>query len=187
MATKKKASNNNAKVWAALRILIGLIFLWAFLDKMFGLGYSTCRIADKTTGEETVQVGCAKAVVNDEGATAHPTEGFLKFAAKGPFQDFYSGLAGKSSVDFLFMTGLLLIGLALVSGVGVTVACVSGIAMLLMMWSAVLPPENNPVLDDHIVYAVVLVGVMLANKEQVWGLGKKWQAQDVVKRFRFLA
>jgi hypothetical protein len=29
--------------WTVLRILIGWSFLWAFLDKMFGLGFSTCR------------------------------------------------------------------------------------------------------------------------------------------------
>lgn len=26
------------RLWAMLRILLGLVFLWAFLDKFFGLG-----------------------------------------------------------------------------------------------------------------------------------------------------
>lgn len=29
------------KVLAALRLTTGFIFLWAFLDKLFGLGFST--------------------------------------------------------------------------------------------------------------------------------------------------
>ena len=28
-------------VWGALRIVFGWIFLWAFLDKLFGLGFAT--------------------------------------------------------------------------------------------------------------------------------------------------
>ncbi len=31
-----------------------------------------------------------------------------------------------------------------------------------MMWSAVLPPENNPFMDDHLIYAQVLVVLALA-------------------------
>jgi thiosulfate dehydrogenase [quinone] large subunit len=126
---------------------------------------------------------CDKSVAKGGSATT----GFLTYAAKGPMKDFYNGLAGNQLVDTLFMSGLLLIGLALVTGVGVQVATVSGIAMLLMMWSAVLPGENNPVLDDHIVYAVILIGVMMTNKNQVWGLGSWWQKQDLVKKYPVLA
>ncbi len=30
--------------WSLLRLLLGWSFLWAFLDKMFGLGFATCRL-----------------------------------------------------------------------------------------------------------------------------------------------
>ena len=30
-------------VWGALRIGVGWIFLWGFLDKLFGLGFATAR------------------------------------------------------------------------------------------------------------------------------------------------
>ena len=32
-------------VWAALRILVGSIFLWSFFDKLFGLGFNTAADA----------------------------------------------------------------------------------------------------------------------------------------------
>lgn len=181
--TSKKNNNRAAHVWAALRILLGLILLWAFFDKMIGLGYATCRSTDQQTKTETVQVLCEKSAAKG----GSPTTGFLKFASKGPLQDFYSGLAGNKVVDFLFMAGLLLIGLALVLGIGIKIAAVSGILLFTLMWSAVLPGENNPVIDDHIVYSVVLIGILFANKEQVWGLGRWWQKQPIVKKYPVLA
>lgn len=179
---KKKSSDKTAYVWAALRISIGLIFLWAFTDKLLGLGFATCRSVDPQSGVETVEILCEKSV----SGGGSPTEGFLKFGTQGPFQDFYQGLAGNGFVDFLFMAGLGLIGASLVFGVGVKVAAISGILLLMMMWTAVLPGENNPLIDDHVVYSIALLGVMLANKNQVVGLGRWWQNQAIVKKYSFL-
>jgi thiosulfate dehydrogenase [quinone] large subunit len=184
MAKKSVDKKNKTNyVWAALRIAIGLIFLWAFFDKMIGLGFATCRVTDPVAKTDTVTVLCEKSVAKG----GSPTTGFLKFGTSGPLEDFYKDLAGNKVVDFLFMTGLLLIGLSLVSGIGVKVAVVSASLLLMMMWSAALPRENNPVLDDHIIYVIALIGVWLANKDQVWGLGKWWQRQDIVKKHPFLA
>lgn len=183
MAKNTKKTTSSLKIWAVLRILIGSIMLWAFMDKMVGLGYATCRSVDPQTKQESVQVLCEKSVAKG----GSPTTGFLKFGTSGPLKDFYSGLAGNALVDFLFMAGLLLIGLSLISGIGVKVACISGIALMLMMWSAVLPGENNPLIDDHIVYAVVLFGVMQVNGSQVWGLGQWWQKQTLVKKYPVLS
>lgn len=179
----KTPTDKISYVWAALRILLGLIFLWAFLDKMIGLGFSTCRTADPLTKQESVQVLCDKSVAKG----ASPTTGFLKFAAKGPFQSFYNGIAGDKVTDFLFMAALGLIGITLVLGIGVKVASVSGMLLLLMMWSAVLPRENNPVIDEHIVYIIVLVGILMTNKNQVWGFGKWWQKREIVRKIPILA
>ena len=33
--------NNSKYIWATLRIVMGWIFLWPFLDKTFGLGFAT--------------------------------------------------------------------------------------------------------------------------------------------------
>ncbi len=181
-ATSKK-NDRTSYVWATLRILIGLIFMWAFLDKMFGLGFATCRIADPQTKEETVKVLCDKSVIKGGSATT----GFLKFAAKGPMQSFYNDLAGNKAIDALFMAGLGLIGGALILGIGMKIATVSGMLLLLMMWSAVLPGENNPLIDDHIVYIVALLGIRWADSSQVWGLGNWWKKQLVVKKYSILA
>lgn len=176
--TVKKVGDSTPFAWAALRISIGAIFLWAFFDKLFGLGFATCRDA-KT---DVVTTMCSKAWL--EGGS--PTYGFLKMAAKGPFAEFYNGLAGNHLIDWLFMMGLLLIGFALVAGIGVKIATMTGSLLLFMMWTAVLPPENNPVLDDHLVYIIALFGVYSANSSQVWGLRKWWVSQEVVKDFPIL-
>lgn len=170
-------------ILAALRIAIGLIFLWAFADKMFGLGFSTCRNVDTTSKQEQVVVLCDKAVIKGGSATT----GFLKFGTKGPLKDFYADLAGNKLIDALFMSGLGLIGLALVSGVGIRIASLSAIVMFVMMWSALLPPANHPFIDDHIVYILVMIGVFQSVNTPVWGLGSWWQKQPLVKKYPLLA
>ena len=82
-------------VMVLLRLSMGFIFIWAFFDKVFGLGFAT-------TAE--------KAWING----ASPTLGFLKFAVKGPFADIFHNLAGIAIVDWLFMLGLLFVGLTLI-------------------------------------------------------------------------
>ena len=114
-------------VWGLLRMAVGWIFLWGFLDKLVGLGFAT-------------EVG--KGWVNG----GSPTFGFLNFASKGPFAGFYHGLAGNAVVDWLFMLGLLAIGLPLVLGIGVRIAASIGVVMLLMMYTAgFMPPEHKQV------------------------------------------
>ena len=74
-----------AKALAALRIATGLIFLWAFLDKLFGLGYATPG---------------AKAWI----AGGSPTKGFLSSVDAGPFTSVFHAIAGTWWADWLFMT-----------------------------------------------------------------------------------
>jgi len=130
--------NNQKFVFLGLRFVMSFIFLWAFFDKMFGLGFAT-------TAEKAWIAG------------GSPTYGFLSFAAKGPFAELFKSLAGIAVVDWLFMLGLLFIGLALLFNKYMKLASIAGALMMLLMWLAVLPPENNPIVDDHIVYALVLI------------------------------
>lgn len=174
----KKTTDKNPVAWALLRIGLGFIFLWAFVDKLVGLGFATCRNA--TT--DAVDVLCSKAWL--EGGS--PTLGFLKFGTKGPFADFYQGLAGVAWVDWLFMLSLLLIGVALITGVAQKLATFGGSLLLLMMWTAALLPDNNPLLDDHIVYALVLWGVYLNRNTAKWSLRSWWTRQPLVKKFSVL-
>ena len=152
---------------AALRFSLGWVFLWAFLDKTWGLGFATPA--------ENAWV---------EGAS--PTTGYLGNAVSGPFADFYNGLAGSAVVDWLFMLGLLGIGLALILGIGMRIAAVAGVLMLVMMWTAVLPPENNPFMDDHIIYSLVLVLLAVVGAGRFLGLGSQWEQLSIVQKFPVL-
>ena len=178
MAKHKTANDKSQVVWAALRISLGFIFLWAFIDKLIGLGFATCRDA-KT---DAVDVLCSKAWLTD----GSPTLGFLKFGTKGPFAEFYQGLAGIAWIDWLFMTGLLLIGLALLSGTALKLATVTGSLMLFLMWTAVLLPENNPVIDDHLVYILVLWGIYFNRDGARWSLRSWWMNFPLVKKYPIL-
>jgi len=155
------------KILAVTRIAIGWVFLWAFLDKTFGLSFATER---------------ADAWING----GSPTFGFLNFATEGKtFHDFFASLAGPAA-DWLFMTGLLGIGLALILGIGMRIAAVTGSIMLILMWAAELPLENNPFMDDHIVYALVLTALAIYGAGRTWGLGRTWENLPIVQRYPVL-
>jgi thiosulfate dehydrogenase [quinone] large subunit len=151
----------------AVRLALGWTFLWAFLDKTFGLGHETA------SKDAWIHGGS-------------PTFGFLKFGAVGPFKDFYNSIAGQTWADWLFMLGLLGIGLALVLGVFVNVAAGAGVVLLVMMWSVVLPPANNPFMDDHLIYAGTLVLLALLGAGRWLGLGAYWEKLPLVKRSSIL-
>jgi thiosulfate dehydrogenase [quinone] large subunit len=53
------------------------------------------------------------------------------------------------------MLGLLGLGLALISGIGLRIAAVAGSLLMIMMWFSLLPLVNNPIVDEHIIYAVL--------------------------------
>ena len=95
------------------------------------------------------------------------------------------GLSGTFS-DWLFMIGLLGIGLALILGIGMRVAAVSGSIMLVLMWLAEIPLVNNPFMDDHIVYALVMVALAIYGAGRYWGFGRAWEQLPLVQKYRFL-
>ncbi|GII02182.1 membrane protein [Planobispora takensis] len=156
-----------AYAWAAARIALGWVFLWAFLDKTFGLGFAT---------------PAAKAWVNG----GSPTTGFLKGTGENALGGFFSALAGQAWVDWLFMLGMAGIGTALILGMGLRIAAGAGAAMMLMMWAAELPLVTNPFMDEHIVYAIVLVALALARAGDTLGLGARWGKTALVKRLPIL-
>jgi thiosulfate dehydrogenase [quinone] large subunit len=166
-----------ARLLAAVRIAFGLTFLWAFFDKLLALGFSTGRSVNPETGAETVDRFGDAAWINGHS----PTEGFLGFGADGPFKDFYNDIAGSAWADWLFMIGLFGIGLALTLGIGMKIASVSGALLYVLMWTVVLPPENNPVLDDHILGALTLLALAALHAGNTWGLGRVWSQMDLVK------
>ncbi len=135
-------------VYVALRLVMGFIFLWAFLDKVFGFGLATQSEAAWING-------------------GSPTTGFLTNAVHGPFADVFKGLAGSAIVDWLFMLGLLFVGLTLILNRYVKWGAIAGMLMLALMYLALLFPANNPIIDDHIVYILVLALLAMRGQQQV--------------------
>jgi len=150
------------KVWGLTRIALGSVFLWAFVDKLFGLGFATPSERSWLSG-------------------GSPTSGFLG-GVEGPFSGIYTAIAGQAWADWLFMLGLLGIGVALMAGVAMRFAAAAGSLLLVLMWTAVLPMTNHPFLDDHLVYAMVLVGLALSGAGRTFGLGGRWEQLSIVKK-----
>lgn len=163
MKTKKESV-----FWTLLRISMGWIFFWPFIDKLFGLGFST----------------------KAEKAWIHggsPTSGFLNGATKGPLEMFYKQMVGSNLVDWLFMLGLLFVGVSLLLGVFVLISSYIGSLMLILMYTAgFMPPANNPFLDEHIVFTLVLIGLSVYAVGQKFGFGYWWTKTGIVRRFNFL-
>lgn len=131
-----------------LRLVMSFIFLWAFLDKTFGLHFST------SSSDAWINGGSS-------------TYGFLTYATKGPFVEVFKSLAGLVVVDWLFMLGLLFVGLALLVSKYVKWGAVAGIVMMGLMWLSLLPPEHNPIVDEHIVYMLVLALLAVESKKRL--------------------
>lgn len=155
-------------VLGLLRLVMGFIFLWAFVDKLFGLGFAT-------TADKAWLIG------------GSPTSGFLQFGVHGPFASFYQSLAGVPLVDWLFMLGLLFVGVSLMLGIFVRLGGFAGITMLALMYLAVgLSPTNNPLIDEHIVYILVMIILVLTSSGQYLGFGKWWANTSFVQRNNLL-
>ncbi|WP_203966684.1 hypothetical protein [Actinocatenispora thailandica] len=154
-------------VLAGLRLGLAWIFLWAFVDKLFGLGYATPSQGAWLNG-------------------GSPTKGFLSSSATGPFAGFYHGIAGAGWADWLFMVGLAGVGLVLLTGIGMRIGTIAGAVLLMMMWSVTLPPAQNLFLDDHVIYAGLLIALLLLNSGDTLGLGRWWSRTALVTRMPWL-
>ncbi|MFJ6387816.1 hypothetical protein ACIQJT_09485 [Streptomyces sp. NPDC091972] len=177
-STVSARTGARAYAFASLRLLTGFVFLWAFLDKTFGLGYAT---------------GSGKGWI-DGGS---PTKGFLGGVAAGPMESTFHSWAGDTWADWLFMLGLLGIGVALMAGVALRFAAVAGTVMMALMWVAEWPParhlsdgspsmSTNPFADYHLVYALVLIALAAASAGDTLGLGRLWARLPFVSRNRWL-
>ncbi len=151
-----------------IRLGLGWIFLWAFIDKVFGFGFATLA------GQGWI-----------DGVS--PTTEFLKFATAGPLRDLYSSLAGVAGVDWLFMIGLVAIGLSLLTGIGLKIAGWAGAVMMVLFWSAAIPPAHNPLVDEHIVYFFIF-GVIAAQPELFARVSLRpwWAQRGIVRHYPFL-
>jgi thiosulfate dehydrogenase [quinone] large subunit len=164
---------------AVLRIAYGFTFLWAFFDKLLALGFHTGYDQEGNLD----RFGPA-AWVNG----GSPTEGFLSFGVPedNPFKSVFTAMAGDTWVDWLFMIGLLGIGIALFTGIGMRIAAFSGALLYMLMYAATLPLENNPIVDDHLIGAIALVVLALTLAGDTWGAGRAWAKARIVRRYPVL-
>ncbi|PRY70264.1 thiosulfate dehydrogenase [quinone] large subunit [Glaciihabitans tibetensis] len=157
---------------AVLRLATGFIFLWAFLDKTFGLGFSTPT---------------ERAWIN--GGT--PAQGFLNSeAVSGPLQPFFTAIA-TPAVDALFMLGMIAVGLAVMLGVGIRISAVAGSLIMVFMYLAEWPfaanlASTNPIVDYHIIYALALITIAYTSAGDTWGLGRTWKSLTFVRKHSWL-
>lgn len=160
---------------AALRIVYGVTFLWAFFDKLLALGFHTGYDQEGNLN----RFGDA-AWING----GSPTEGFLSFGVpeNNPFKDVFTSMAGQAWVDWLFMLGLLGIGVALLTGVAMRIGTAAGAVLFTLMYAAVVPLENNPVVDDHVIGVIVMVVLALAHAGRTWGFGSWWESREIVRQ-----
>lgn len=161
------------QVLAVLRIVMGLTFLWAFLDKTFGWHYAT-------TGNQ--------AWING----GSPTKGFLAHVEVGPMQSILRDWAGTGWADWLFMLALLGIGLALILGIGLRITAGAATILLALMWIAEWPlaqhtstgaltGSTNPIIDYHLIYIVVIITLAVFAAGNTWGFGRQWARLDIVR------
>jgi thiosulfate dehydrogenase (quinone) large subunit len=167
-----------AKVLAVFRISLGFVFLWAFLDKTFGWGYATPS---------------ARSWING----GSPTKGFLSSVDVGPLQGTFHSIAGNPVTDWMFMLGLLGIGVALIAGIGLRIAAGAAVLMMAMMWIAEYPlaqhtsageptSSTNPITDYHFIYGVGAVVAAVTYAGHTWGLGRWWTQLPFVQHHRWL-
>ncbi len=188
MAVNEEVATTSSKVgspfgWTMLsitRIALGFYFLWAFIDKLFGLGFQTCRtVADDAS--VTIDAFCDSAWING----GHITEGYLVYGGNvnSPFNEFFVNLGAERWTDWPFMLGLLGVGLALMLGIGTRVGAIAGSLMLVFMYMTQMPVSTNPFLDEHLIYALAMIAIVWVELgHQSIGLGKWWRSLEIVKK-----
>ncbi|PIZ46414.1 hypothetical protein COY32_03385 [candidate division WWE3 bacterium CG_4_10_14_0_2_um_filter_41_14] len=133
----------NPKLLLVVRVLMGWFFLYAGLSK----------------------------VLNPEWTAA----GFLSNAQTFPaVYGWFASSANIGWVDFANSWGQTLIGLGLITGTFVQVASWAGILMMVLYY---FPSLNFPyagdhalLVDDHVLYILILVGLMQTKAGHFWGL-----------------
>jgi thiosulfate dehydrogenase [quinone] large subunit len=153
-------TNRGAQLAVAIgRIVIGIIFLWAGLDKLIGTegGFSAA------------------------GFLAHGTAGtlgwpFVATDAQGPFNptmDLWVGLSGNDGamavVNFLVVFGEIGIGISLVLGLFTRFAAAMGALMMLLFFFAAWDWAYG-IVNQHLTYAVVTFGLAIVGAGNYYGL-----------------
>lgn len=123
-------------------------------------------------------------VLNPEWSAA----GYLKGAKT--FADFYQWLASPGIlpvINFVNEWGLTLLGISLILGIGVRLSSTLGAALMLLYYFPILDfPYPNPhsfLVDEHIIYALVLLLLASLRAGRVWGLENLYSKLPICSKF----
>src|SRR5688572_4152902 len=136
---------SDKKILAALRIALGWLFFYAGITKVLDSDWSA--------------------------------KGYLLGAKT--FSGFYAWLASDGIlplIDFVNKWGLTLLGVSLILGVAVRLFSLFGAALMLLYWLPVLDfPRvgHGYLVDDHVVYALVLLFFAAAKAGRWYGLEER--------------
>ena len=112
--------------------------------------------------------------------------GFLANATRGPLAGWFQGLGENSAalgvIDPLVVWGEILIGLALVFGVMTRWAAFWGATMMFLFYLAQFPPENNPLMEYHLIYMLVLGVIGALGAGRILGLDNVIERLPWVRR-----
>ena len=94
-------------------------------------------------------------------------------------------------VSFLVEYGHLLIGLSLLVGLATRASSTAAIALMILYWMAhmdfpFITNTNNFLVDEHIVYALVLGLLIVKHAGHVWGLDEWASHKPVVEKNKIL-
>jgi len=162
---------------AALRISLGLVYLWGFITQAFGVSY---------TNEKTNAAGAITSYgwhFSEDTAKGWITSGF----SHSPTAAYIGGTHGPLAFipqnlptgldDFGWMFAIGGLGVALTSGICMRIAGLGGFALNILIWFCAFPPSGNPLIDGtHTIYALVLLLLMFLHAGNRWGLGRWWEA-----------
>lgn len=144
---------------------MGWSFLWVFMDRLFGLGFPT------TQG--WIHGG-------------NPVRGILIYTYEGPLSGAYDWCAAEWPVQAGLMAGLFIVGVGAIFGTWFRMAAFLGAGIYLLMWSARLPPTNNPITDDHLMGALIMIGLAMSNSGKTWSFSDKWQKLPFISERKYL-
>ena len=153
------------KTWAIFfgRLALGFVFLWG---------------------------GIQKIITEMSGQMA--TKGFLSGSsvAGGPFKDLFNSASGNWTVEYLVVYGELLIGIALILGIAVRFASLSGILMMtvftIAMWPIADTPTANPIVDVRTFYLVVFAMVFFLAPGRFLGIDRWLENTKFVQKHQKL-
>lgn len=165
---------------ALLRIVLGLVYLWAFLAQGLGVGYTNTDPPDPAA-PAAVTYGWHFSYDADtgwitSGFSHSPTAPYVG-KTHGPTAWLVQELpTGVDDFGWIFALGGL--GIALTLGICSRIAGWGGLVLNLMIWFAGFPPSSNPIFDaEHATFALVIFLLMWIEASNYWGVGRWWRAR----------